>query len=375
MSKLVSKSGETNVNDYTLYGADVSYFTGKARAYLRWRGVAFSEAMATQAVYRDVILPNVGWPVIPVLQTPSGEVVQDSADIISRVEDETGLEPSVYPVGAVQNFVSELLHLYADEWLVLPAMHYRWNYNEDWTYGEFGRMSAPQASPEEQYQIGAKNGQRFKGALPPLGVTASTLKGIETAYEAFLDDFSAHLKDHDFLLGDRPCLADFAMIGPLYAHLWRDPTSRELMESRAPRVAAYVHRVHNGEKGKGELLAGDQIPETLFPVLARQMREQIPALKQTIAQFTDWLRTAEPQAALPRGFGEIRVLIEGCEGPAAARSFPLFRLQGVLDAFAKLEGSRRAQAEALLTSISGQRLAELRLPARLVRRNCRLCLA
>ena len=76
--------------DYTLYGAEVSYFTGKARAYLDWRGVDYVEELATQQVYRDIILPSVGWPVIPVMKTPSGEIVQDTADIIAHVEAAVG---------------------------------------------------------------------------------------------------------------------------------------------------------------------------------------------------------------------------------------------------------------------------------------------
>ena len=58
---------------YTLYGADVSYYTGKARAYLDWRGVDYVEELATQQVYRDIILPSVGWPVIPVMKTSAAE--------------------------------------------------------------------------------------------------------------------------------------------------------------------------------------------------------------------------------------------------------------------------------------------------------------
>ncbi len=363
------------MSQYTLYGADVSYYTGKARAYLRWRGVPFQEVMATGEVYKDIILPNVGWPVIPVMKAPSGEIVQDTADIIAHVEAAEARTPSAYPVGEVQNFVSELIHLYADEWLVLPAMHYRWNYNEDWTYGEFGRMSAPHLTPEEQYQIGAKNGQRFKGALPPLGVSASTIPGIEASYEALLDELSAHLKNHDFLLGERASLADFAMIGPMYAHLWRDPTSRELMETRAPLVAAWVKRVHEGEGKTGTLLADDAIPETLLPVLARQMREQIPALKATLALFADWADSAEPEAKLPRGLGEIEVSIEGHSGPAQARTFPLFRLQAVQDAYAGLSAEARAKADTLLEKIGGTAVKDVQLPKRLARRDYRLALA
>ncbi len=363
------------MSGYTLYGADVSYYTGKARAYLRWRGVPFTEEVATQTVYKDVILPNVGWPVIPVLKTPDGKIVQDTADIIQSVEAAESSQPRVYPDGPIQRFVSELLHLYADEWLVLPAMHYRWNYNEDWTYGEFGRMSAPHLSAEEQYQIGAKNGQRFKGSLPVLGVSSATEPGIEVSYEAFLDEFSRHLADHDYILGGRPSLADFALIGPLYAHLWRDPTSRELMETKAPKVAEWVRRVHEGQAGGGDLIANDEIPETLFPILERQMREQWPALVSTLELFADWLESAETDGKVPRGLGEIEIEIEGRKGPAVARSFPLFRLQGVLDAYEQLGAEARTTADRILDKIGGTALRDTRLPARLVRRDYRLALA
>lgn len=363
------------MDKYILYGAEVSYYTGKARAYLRWRGVPFEEQIATQDVYKSVIMPNVGWPVIPVMQTPDGSIVQDTADIIARVEADTGALPSVYPEGEVQRLVAELFHLYGDEWLVLPAMHYRWSFNEHWAYGEFGKLSAPHLSAQEQYEIGAKNGQRFKGALPVLGVHAATIPGVERSYEAFLDEFSEHLKIHDFVLGGRPTLADFALIGPLYAHLWRDPTSRELMEKRAPLVAAWVQRVQSGDKGNGAVLPDDEIPETLLPILARQMREQFPALKQTIDAFRGWAEAAENGANVPRALGEIRVDIEGCSGPAAARSFPLYRLQAVHDAYQGLGAEAQAKADRLLEKIGDDALKEIALPRRLIRRDCRLALA
>lgn len=363
------------MSGYALYGAEVSYFTGKARAYLRWRGVPFEELPATQAVYRDLILPNVGWPVIPVLKTPEGEVVQDTADIIAAVEAREGLSPPAIPATPLQRFVAELLHLYADEWLTLPAMHYRWSYNEDWAYGEFGALSAPDASPPEQYEIGKKNGQRFKGALPVLGVHAETIPGIETSYEAFLAEFSAHLEAHPFLLGGRPCLADFAFIGPLYAHLYRDPASGELMRRLAPRVADWVERVHGGAPGEGDLLAGDAIPETLEPILARQMREQFPALVDTVELFGQWAGEAASGAFVPRGLGEIWIEIEGTRGPAQARTFPLYRMQAVTDAYDAMDAGARARADALLERVRGEPLKTFRLQKRLVRTNYRLALA
>ena len=58
---------------YTLFGSEMSYFSGKARAYLRWKGISFTEIAPTPQVMKDEIIANIGWPVIPVLKTPKGE--------------------------------------------------------------------------------------------------------------------------------------------------------------------------------------------------------------------------------------------------------------------------------------------------------------
>lgn len=363
------------MSQYTLYGAEVSYYTGKARAYLRWRGAPFTEQLATQAVYREVILPNVGWPVIPVLRAPDGTILQDTADIIDYVEAREGLSPPAIPKGPLQRFVAQLLHLYADEWLVIPAMHYRWNYNEDWAYGEFGALSVPDAARADQYETGKAIARPFRGALPVLGIHPETVPGVEKSYEAFLADFSRHLETSPYLLGCRPCLADFAFIGPLYAHLYRDPASGELMKRIAPKVADWVERTHAGERGTGELAADDSAPETLEPILARQMREQFPALEETVKLFADWSADLPAGTFLPRGLGEIQVRIEGTEGTAQARTFPLLRMQTVTDAYDALDEAAKEKADALLERVRGAPLKTFRLPRRLTRTNFRLALA
>ncbi len=363
------------MSDYTLYGAEVSYYTGKSRAYLRWRGVDFEEVAATQDVYRDVILPGVGWPVIPVMKGPGGEIVQDTADILDFVEAESGLLPPALPEGPVQRLASLLLQLFGDEWLVIPAMHYRWNYNEDWAYGEFGRMSAPELSRQEQYERGKKNGARFKGALPVLGVSEATIPGIEGTYEAFLRDFEAHLGSFDFVLGDRASFGDFALNGPLYAHLLRDPESGRLMEKLAPKVADYVRRVQAGEGKTGELAPDDNVPETLAPLFKRQMREQLPMIVRTAALFEAWAATESSGTNLPRGFGQVEFDIGGFEGECVARSFPLWRLQAVTDVIDKMNAAEKASAASWLDSVGGAPLMEFRLSQRLKREDSRLRLS
>ena len=359
------------MGSYTLFGSEASLFTGKARGYLRWKGVDFTEVAVTPKIMQEVILPTVGWPVIPVVRTEDGTIIQDTADIIAHMEGaETG--PSVLPEGALQRFVSGLLHTYADQWLVVPAMHYRWNYNEDWIYSEFGRSSSPDATPEEQYELGKQRGQMFRGFVPMLGINENTIPGIEASYEAFLAEFSAHLDQHPYLFGARPSLADFAFLGPLYAHLYRDPASGEIMKRLAPKVANWTERTIAGEGGETPLLRDDAIPETLLPILKRAMAEHLPVLQTSLTQFTQWLATAGAGDEVPRAFGQSDFTQGGRTGQIITASFSLFRLQAALDEYAAMTPDEKTRADALLDAIGGEALKTFKLPARLERRNYKL---
>lgn len=359
------------MSHYTLYAAPISLFSGKARSYLLWKGVAFKEVLSTPEVMKGILMPVIGWPVIPVMQTPEGELIQDTADIIAHIE--THHEgPSVMPDGPVQRFVSELLHTYADQWLTLPAMHYRWNHNEEWTYGEFGKTALPEATPEEQYALGKKRGQMFRGMVPMLGITPETIPGVEASYLAFLSEFSAHLEKYPYLFGGRPSLADFAFYGPLYAHLYRDPKSGEIMKSHAPLVANWVERMRDGEESYGEIIGCDGIPETLLPMLARHFAEHLQVMEQTNNLLAAYAAKANPKDDLPRALGMAHFEVEGHKGQTIARPFSLFRLQAAIDIYTELESDKRVAADKVLEKTGGQGLKDFTLSSRLERRNYKL---
>jgi len=151
-----------------LIGAEASYYTGKVRAYLRWKGLPFDEVPATAQVYREVILPRTGVAFIPVVLTAEGEALQDSTAIIDALEARVP-EPSVYPRGPIQRLVALLLEIYADEWLVLPAMHYRWSFaeNREFLMQEFGGTLHPEASVDGRRTHGERASEMSE---PPRGV-------------------------------------------------------------------------------------------------------------------------------------------------------------------------------------------------------------
>jgi glutathione S-transferase len=357
---------------YTLVGAPASYFTGKARGYLRWKGVSFRELVATPEVYRDVIEPRVGFSIIPVLLTPDDATVQDTSDIIDHVEAAEAGAPEVYPPGAVQKLAALLFELYGDEWLVIPAMHYRWHYNEEWIVEELGRTASPEASAEEQRRIGRVVGERFRGFVPRLGVSEETISGIEAHYEGFLADFSAHLRLHPFLLGSRPSIGDFGLLGPLYAHLLRDPASGERMRRLAPLVADWVTRCHEPAPLAGDFLPDDDVPATLGPMLKRQAAEQAPVLLDAARALAAWASVQPTGARVPRSLGEHEFNIGGRRGERAILTYSLWMLQRALDHLKSLTGAERARADAFLEDIGAAALIDFRMPRRLERRDFRL---
>jgi len=355
---------------HILYGGQLSYFTGKARAYLRWKDIPFEEHLATREIYKTIIVPRIGYRMIPVLITPDDLAIQDTTEIIDHFETITP-KPSVFPSGPRQRLAAHLLELYGDEWLVIPAMHYRWTHNRDFAYAEFGKLVSPDATPEQQYEDGKKTAEQFEGAVGLLGATEEMAPAIEASYETLLEELNAHLTKYDFLFGSRPSNGDFGLIGPLYAHLYRDPASGALMKSKAPAVAAWVERMQSPEPLSGDFLADDVIPETLVPILQRQMREQGPCLIDLVSKLNIF-KTENPEVEIPRIIGMQAFTIKGLIGQRIIFPYTQWMLQRATDDLAILGGDDRSAIDALLKSIGGEFLNQLNIPAAVKRQNHKL---
>lgn len=360
------------MTQHQLIGAQVSLYTGKVRAYLDYKAIAYEEVVARREVYRDVIVPRTGVRYIPVLISDDDIAVQDSTEIIDFLEARYP-EPSVYPAGPLQRWVALMLEAYADEWLVIPAMHYRWNVPENRSFAiqEFGRLSAPDASADEQRAIGEQLSKPFAGALPALGVHAANTGEVETSYLGFLAQFERHLREQPFLLGTRPSIADFGFFGPLYAHLYRDPASGRLMQAYAPRVARWVERMREPKPRSGAFLEADALPETLKPLLARMCREFGPVLIDTQRALERFV-PEQPDAPLPRSLGTHSFALGELRCERAIYPFNLWRFQRAYDSFHALAADDRARAQDLLASVGGSELMALAPRPRLARRHNRL---
>jgi hypothetical protein len=190
---------------------------------------------------------------------------------------------------------------------------------------------------------------------------------IEASYEALLRELEAHFQVHSHVLGSRPTAADFGLIGPLYAHQYRDPKSGEMMRRLAPSVVEWVQRMQEPDvPGSGELLPDDGIPPTVLPILSRMMREQMPVLVDTAARLQAFA-AEHPGEPVPRRLGLHEFVLGGERGERMVLPYGLWMLQRARDVYRELEGTDRERADGLLGSIGGEAFAEFPDPPRLAR--------
>jgi glutathione S-transferase len=289
---------------YTLWGTPHSLYTGKARSYLIKKRISFDERPASDPRFMDEIVPAIGHFVAPVIESPAGEIIQDTTAIIDHCEQRHA-EPVLVPTGDVQRVVAAILDAFGSNYLLPLAMHYRWSYLDRqklFLRAEFARAIPVIMPYEQRLATAGKLMERFAGFLPNLGVSAKVIPAMEDSYAELLAGLEAHFRAHPYLLGGRPSLADFGMMAPLYAHLARDPVPGFLMRTTAPNVARWTERMnvaeivdHDYADPGGDYPADDAIPETLEEVLRLAFADWGPGLAADAAQFGRWLGTlADP---------------------------------------------------------------------------------
>lgn len=338
---------------YRLYSWEHSYFSGKVRAYLRFKarhgdlGPGFEDILATPELIVGLLTEKSGSGAVPQLETPDGTWIQDSSDILDACESAHCGIP-ICPDTPRQRLAAYLIEFLADEWIVVPAFWQRWFYSENgrepshrvFNEQQWGAAIAAGASGTERRAAGAaffenafgisqtrRDPKGVYAGLVDLGCDERTERAWQASQHALLGHLEAHFGRHDYLLGGRPSLADFGLLGPLYAHLYRDAVPGFYLRTHFPLTAEWVERT-NGEgalnarmyghslygldadgqlaprvatSDAGEWLADDEVPETLQPILSIFFDEMWPALSESAARLRDYVASEahEPGGELP----------------------------------------------------------------------------
>ncbi len=290
-----------------MYGGPVSLYSGKVRSYLRKQGIDFVERSPGSDRYLKHVVPTVGRWIIPCVEAPDGTIIQDGADIIDHFEKGEGSELrsfSSYPESPVLLAISHLFELFGGEGLLRPAMHYRWNFDDQnlaFLTSEFGLMMPAEMSGEDADKAFLHNSGRMRKAAGTFGVTSASGPLIEESFEEWLDLFSAHLVDHPYLLGGHPTIGDFGLIAAMWAHLFRDPAPASLIKKRAPRVGRWIERMTTNEAylheydgaeldlSKAKLINDANLPDTLIAMMGFVAEEYLPEIRAHVDVANEWL--------------------------------------------------------------------------------------
>ena len=266
----ISRSGGPNTREddnlpLTIYGPEISYFTGKLEAVVRYMELPYTRIPKSPM---GELARATGVAQVPGLQLADGRWLTDTTPIINWLNNQYP-EFEVIPKKPILAFFCRLVEDYADEWLWRPAMHYRWDYEESAAHQS--RVLIDEAAghvplPRVLKQNIIRNRQRALFTRGD-GVSPETWDHVEKSYLDTLTQLATMFDSRPFLLGDRPCLADFGMFGPAFRHFSMDPTSARIMRETAPSVFEWVARVWNARAGnmQGDLLA--DIPEDWTPLL------------------------------------------------------------------------------------------------------------
>lgn len=320
---------------YRLYGASHSLYTGKVRCYLRNQGIDYVEVPTWHPDFAERILPQIGRGIIPVLETPEGQVIQDSIDIIDHLEAQ-GVRWPVYPSTPLQRIVAVIIEYYGCQAMLKHAMHYRWSYRAE--QEAFLRCAFTLGSGAE---MADKIMGRMSSYLPRLGVNQASIPLIESSYHELLALLEAHFSEMPYLLGWRPSIADYGLIAPMFAHLGRDPVPLAVMQQRAPRVHRWVERmtapgldVVEYPQHEPGFVADDALPATLEAVLQHIAGEIFPELTDKLAFLQSWLDEHQPADRAPvserpqiRQVGMVQTRFRGADIEVGVEPYLLYVLQ------------------------------------------------
>ncbi|MEE2704393.1 MAG: glutathione S-transferase family protein [Myxococcota bacterium] len=374
-----------------LYGSHASYATAKTRSYLRKKGIPFVERLPAHPRFREHVRPTSGSHRIPQLELPDGSVIQDTVAILDALEL-LHPEPSAYPPGPRQQLVVRLFEVLIDGLLGKPAWHYRWNFmdqNYRFVGREFGRSFRPQGSDEELDHYGRVIADRMEGKREGMGVTEAVFPALESIYSDVLDLLEVHFTTTPYLLGGRPSAADFALMGPLFGHLARDPHPATLMKLRAPRVYRWTEAMNTPEIQSPEFpdvapefAPDDALPGQTLELLRLCLHEAGDGLLQSAELFNAWVvdkRTWPAGSVVSKhadepSVGSFETTLRGVPMRAHAGLYPLWVLQRGLDWFASLDEAGQAVGRELMIACGGKALLEIRLDRRLARVENRISL-
>ncbi|MDT0596483.1 glutathione S-transferase [Glaciecola petra] len=340
----------------------MSYFAGKLRGYLNYKKIEYihKDPNFIDLMYR---FPKViGSSSMPVIKTDTGEWLSDTTEIIEKLE-RIHPQPSIEVTTPRLKIISMLLEAWFDDSWLTPALYTRWLFPESFSVfkNEGGKALLP-FFPKfiREFAIEKTGMARMRLYLSSMGVSDSQVKIIDMWLREQLKALDTHFSSQKYLLGNRPTIADYGLLGPMYGHLNRDPWPKKELMDKLPNLRNWVSRTHGGFDDYDKLSANDKLPETLLPILHTVANEFIPMVNTTVELSKQYVIKANKVKGdrLPRQFKNVEFPMGEGVFRRNVFSYTLWMMQRIKSEYDRFDVDQKQSVDALLTELGMGNLME-----------------
>ena len=219
------------MTDIFLHHYPQSPFAEKVRLIFGFKRLTWKSVIVPQIMPKpDVVALTGGYRKTPILQV--GSDIYCDTTLICDVMEHLHPSPSVYPS---QKGLARVVAQWADEKLFWAAMAY--NLSPKGAAQMFG-----QGRPAEEWQAQAKvfaeDRSKMRLGMPRMPVPEAT-----ATYKSYLRRINNMLDDgQDYLLGNEPCVADFATYHPIWFTRTQTPVMAHILDA-TPAVLGWMDRM------------------------------------------------------------------------------------------------------------------------------------
>tara|TARA_R110002153_G_scaffold13189_13_gene49388 strand:+ start:14796 stop:15902 length:1107 start_codon:yes stop_codon:yes gene_type:complete len=358
-------------SQYKFYGWHLSYFAGKLRGYMNYKQLNFVEKACGYYDLTHKFPKKVGSSSMPVVETCDGEWLSDTTEIIAELEKRHP-ERSIVITTPKQKIVAMLLEAWFDDMWVTPAMYTRWMYPESYNLfkQEGGQALLPFLPSFVRNIVVEKTAMaKLRAYLPSMGINPKQNELIDAWTREQLALLDKHFSQYDYLLGGKPSIADYGLLGPMYGHLNRDPWPKREMIDKLPNLQRWTERTHKGTAASGPLLSGDNIPETLMPILKAIVGEFLPMVNKIVAETEKTVKSRANKSGdnLPRIFKGVSFPMGTAEFSRNVFSYTLWMMQRIQNVYIKLNDTEQKSVDELFTELGADGFMQCSLGPKLKR--------
>ena len=194
------------MSDIILHHYPNSPFSEKVRLIFGYKGLNWQSVIIPPIMPKpDVMALTGGYRKTPFMQI-GADIYCDSAlicDVLEKIQP----NPTLYPEH--QKGASRIIAQWGDTTLFWAAMGY--NFSSAGSAQMFGIDSPHATEAMENAKIFAEDRAKMRSGMPRLPAADAA-----ASYKSYLRRISNMLVEHPYLMGDKPCIADFAVYHPLW---------------------------------------------------------------------------------------------------------------------------------------------------------------